>query len=174
MMLTRGKLANIDRRLLAELAEEEGSQPSRLPISPATWSAWNRYCDVIGIPMGRAIVAMIKMELASVVDEDLVAGLHVTGQPVVRRRADAGVTGDVARGDGELVAHAQVGRTVGEPAQPDLGPLQVGEDADPTPCGVGSLADTAVALLLLGLGAVAHVEAGHIHAGIDELADAFG
>jgi hypothetical protein len=71
MALTRGKLANIDRRLLAELAEEEGSQPSRLPISPATWSAWNRYCDVIGIPMGRAIVAMIKMELASVVDEDL-------------------------------------------------------------------------------------------------------
>ena len=71
MTLTRGKLANIDRRLLAELKDEEGSQPSRLPISPATWSAWNRYCDVVGIPMGRAIVAMIKMELASVVDEDL-------------------------------------------------------------------------------------------------------
>jgi hypothetical protein len=71
MTLTRGKLANIDRRLLAELTDEEGSQPSRLPISPATWSAWNRYCDVVGIPMGRAIVAMIRMELASVVDEDL-------------------------------------------------------------------------------------------------------
>jgi hypothetical protein len=71
MTLTRGKLANIDRRLLAELTDEEGSQPSRLPISPATWSAWNRYCDVVDIPMGRAIVAMIKMELASVVDEDL-------------------------------------------------------------------------------------------------------
>jgi hypothetical protein len=71
MTLTRGKLANIDRRLLAELTDEEGSQPSRLPISPATWSAWNRYCDVVGIPMGRAIVAMIKMELASVVDEEL-------------------------------------------------------------------------------------------------------
>lgn len=71
MTLTRGKLANIDRRLLSELTDEEGSQPSRLPISPATWSTWNRYCDVIGIPMGRAIVAMIKMELAYVVDEDL-------------------------------------------------------------------------------------------------------
>lgn len=71
MTLTRGKLANIDRALLAELTDEEGSQPSRLPISPATWSAWNRYCDVIGIPMGRAIVAMINLELASVVDEDL-------------------------------------------------------------------------------------------------------
>lgn len=71
MTLTRGKLANIDRRLLAELTDEEGSQPSRLPVSPATWSAWNRYCDVVDIPMGRAIVAMIKMELASVVDEDL-------------------------------------------------------------------------------------------------------
>lgn len=71
MTLTRGKLANIDRALLAELTDEEGSQPSRLPISPATWSAWNRYCDVVGIPMGRAIVAMINLELASVVDEDL-------------------------------------------------------------------------------------------------------
>jgi hypothetical protein len=71
MDLTRQTLANIDRRLLAEMTDEEGSQPSRLPISPAVWSTWNRYCDVIGIPMGRAIVAMIKMELASVVDEDL-------------------------------------------------------------------------------------------------------
>lgn len=71
MTLTRSKLANIDRRLLAELDSEEGSQPSRLPISPATWSAWQRYCDVVGLPMGRAIVAMIKMELASVIDEEL-------------------------------------------------------------------------------------------------------
>jgi hypothetical protein len=71
MTLTRGKLANIDRLLLAQLTDEEGSQPSRLPISPATWSAWNRYCDVVGIPMGRAIVAMIKLELASIVDEEL-------------------------------------------------------------------------------------------------------
>jgi len=71
MTLTRGKLANIDRALLAELTDEEGSQPSRLPVSAATWSAWNRYCDVVGIPMGRAIVAMINLELASVVDEDL-------------------------------------------------------------------------------------------------------
>ena len=71
MTLSRGKLANIDRALLAELTDEEGSQPSRLPISAPTWSAWNRYCDVVGIPMGRAIVAMINLELASVVDEDL-------------------------------------------------------------------------------------------------------
>lgn len=71
MDLTRQTLANIDRRLLAELTDEEGSQPSRLPISPALWSTWNRYCDVVGIPMGRAIVAMIKMELASVVEEEL-------------------------------------------------------------------------------------------------------
>ena len=71
MNLTRQTLANIDRRLLAELTDEEGSQPSRLPISPALWSTRSRYCDVVGIPMGRAIVAMIKMELASVVEEEL-------------------------------------------------------------------------------------------------------
>lgn len=71
MALDRGKLANIDRRLLAELHDEEEWQPVRLRVSSATWSTWKRYCDVIGLSMGKAIVALIESELATVVDEDL-------------------------------------------------------------------------------------------------------
>ena len=69
MALNRGRLANIDRRLLAELHDDEEWQPVRLRVSSATWSTWKRYCDVIGLSMGKAIVALIESELASVVDE---------------------------------------------------------------------------------------------------------
>lgn len=71
MALDRGRLANIDRRLLAELHDDEEWQPVRLRVSSATWSAWKRYCDVVGLSMGKAIVALIETELASVVNEDV-------------------------------------------------------------------------------------------------------
>lgn len=77
MVLNRGKLANIDRRLLAELSDEEGWQPVRVRVSSATWSTCKRYCEVVGLSMGTAIVALIESELASVVDEDLEAASAV-------------------------------------------------------------------------------------------------
>lgn len=71
MALNRGRLANIDRRLLAELEDEEEWQPVRIRVSAAMWSTWKRYCDVVGLSMGKAIVAMIETELATVVDADV-------------------------------------------------------------------------------------------------------
>ena len=41
----------------------------RLPVSEAVWSTWKRYCDAAGIPMGRAIVALVSHELGTVVGE---------------------------------------------------------------------------------------------------------
>ena len=49
------------------------------------------------------------------------------------------VAGDVLGGDGELVAEGEAYRAVGEPAEPDLGALEVGEDADAASGGVGGL-----------------------------------
>lgn len=69
MTLDRGKLANVDRRLLAELDRTDSWQVVKVPISEAGWSTWKRYCDVVGLSMGRAISALIHAELASVVDE---------------------------------------------------------------------------------------------------------
>ena len=68
MGLDRGALANLDRRLLAEFDREEQSQMVRVPVSPAKWSTWKRYCDAAGISIGRAIVALIDRELASVAE----------------------------------------------------------------------------------------------------------
>ncbi len=73
MTLDRGKLANVDRRLLAELDRTESWQVVKVPISEAGWSTWKRYCDVVGLSMGRAISALIHAELSSVVDEDVEA-----------------------------------------------------------------------------------------------------
>jgi hypothetical protein len=40
----------------------------RVPVSPAKWSTWRRYCGTAGISMGRGIMALIDRELASVAE----------------------------------------------------------------------------------------------------------
>jgi len=64
MDLDRGTLARIDRRLLAGLDRDKRFQMVRVPVTPAKWSTWKRYCDAAGISMGRAIAALIDHELA--------------------------------------------------------------------------------------------------------------
>jgi hypothetical protein len=82
MDLERGMLARLDRRLMAGLDREERFQMVRVPVTPATWSTWKRYCDIAGISMGRAISALVDHELAAVVGEtpdrvfDLQSGLE--------------------------------------------------------------------------------------------------
>jgi hypothetical protein len=69
MDLDRGTLARLDRRLLAGLGRDKQFQMVRVPVTPAMWSTWKRYCDIAGISMGRAIAALIDDELASVLGE---------------------------------------------------------------------------------------------------------
>jgi hypothetical protein len=69
MDLDRGELAKIDRKLLAGLGRDETYRMVRVPVTPAKWSTWKRYCDSAGISMGRAIVALIDRELASAFDD---------------------------------------------------------------------------------------------------------
>ena len=71
MDLDRGALANLDRRILAGLDRDERFQMARLPVSPAKWSTWKRYCEAAGISMGRAIIALIDRELASVARDSI-------------------------------------------------------------------------------------------------------
>ncbi len=80
MALDRAKLANIDRRLLADLDREADWQLVKVPASSATWSTWKRYCDVVGLSMGRAIAALIDLELASVVDDEVDAEAAVIAE----------------------------------------------------------------------------------------------
>jgi hypothetical protein len=67
--LDRGTLARIDRRVLSGPGHGEVWQMVRVPAGEAMWSAWKRYCDSLGVSMGRGIAALIQHELRSVVDD---------------------------------------------------------------------------------------------------------
>lgn len=69
MDLDRGTLARLDRRLLAGLDREERFQMVRVPVRPATWSIWKRYCGAVGTSMGRAIAVLVEHELICALGE---------------------------------------------------------------------------------------------------------
>ncbi len=69
--LDRGALARIDRKVLSGLGHEETYQMVRVPVSEALWSTWHRYCEALGVSMGRAISGLIAHELRAVVGEPL-------------------------------------------------------------------------------------------------------
>ncbi len=71
MDLDRGTLARIDRRAFSGLDRDERYRMVRLAVSDAVWSTWRRYCEALGVSMGRGIVGLIANELRTVVDEDL-------------------------------------------------------------------------------------------------------
>lgn len=59
-------------------------------------------------------------------------------------------------------------RAVGEPAEPDLGTLQVGEDAHGVVGGVGGTAHALIGLFVVSMVAVAEVHPGDVHPRVDE------
>jgi len=66
MGMDRGMLARIDRKLLAGLGGDEAYRTVRVPAAAAKWSTWRRYCESVGISMGRAVTLLIDRELTSV------------------------------------------------------------------------------------------------------------
>ncbi len=81
---------------------------------------------------------------------------------------------DVIAGDDDGLA---VGPQYGpgrEPAQSDLGSLQIGQDPDRPIHGGGRLPYPVVSLLVLGVVTMAEVEPGHIHSSGHELTDTVG
>ena len=70
MDLDRGTLAKVDRKVLSGLGHDESWQMVRVPVSEAMWSAWKRYCDAVGISMGRGIAGLIVHELGTVVSPE--------------------------------------------------------------------------------------------------------
>ena len=69
MDLEREKLERVDRKLLARLGQDQTYQMVRVPVTPATWSTWKRYCETAKVSMGRTIVGLIERELGLVDDE---------------------------------------------------------------------------------------------------------
>jgi hypothetical protein len=82
MDLDKGALARIDRKLLAGLGDDEAFRTLRVPAHGAKWSTWKRYCDSVGVSMGRAVAVLMDWELLSVFGE------HTAGEwPVFARQA---------------------------------------------------------------------------------------
>ena len=82
MDLDRGTLARIDRKLLASLGNDEAFRTLRVPATTAKWSTWKRYCDAVGVSMGRAVAMLMDRELLSGFGE------HTAGEwPVFARQA---------------------------------------------------------------------------------------
>ncbi len=65
----RGILARIDRKILAGLWDDEALRTLRVPATAAKWATWKRYCDSVGISMGRAVTMLIDRELISVLGD---------------------------------------------------------------------------------------------------------
>jgi SEC-C motif len=82
MDMNRGTLARIDRKLLAGLGDDEAFRTLRVPATGAKWSTWKRYCDAVGISMGRAVAMLMDRELLSVFGE------HTAGEwPIFAQQA---------------------------------------------------------------------------------------
>ena len=112
----------------------------------------------------------LELDLA-VVDQHGVPGVAVVGQALVRGAALRHVAEDVLGRDRELSPIVQEDRAVGEPAEPDLGALQVGDDAHTAVELLGRTAHVGVGLRMHGVLAMGHVQAGDVHARLDELLD---
>lgn len=80
MGLSHGRLANIDRRVFAELDRTDGIQTVKVPVSGALWSTWRRYSQAIGLSMGEGVAGLIARELDTVVNDSALAG-PVFGDP---------------------------------------------------------------------------------------------
>jgi len=92
MDLDRGILARIDRKLLAGLCDDEALRTLRVPATPAKWSTWKRYCDSVGVSMGRAVATLMDRELLSVFGE------HTAGEwPVFAQQATEALANREAR-----------------------------------------------------------------------------
>ena len=74
VVLDRGRLAKIDRRVLAELNHADGVQAVKVPVSEAVWSTWRRYCQAMQLSMGDGVAGLILKELETVVDVDSANG----------------------------------------------------------------------------------------------------
>jgi hypothetical protein len=103
-----------------------------------------------------------------------VAVTSVARQALVGGAAAVDVPGHVVDGDAEGGALDQHLLAAGEPAQPDLGALEVGEHADGATDAGGRGTDVREVRFVVGVLAVAHVQAGDIHAGLDQLDEALG
>ena len=138
--LDRGALAKIDRRVLSGLGHDENYQMLRVPASEALWSTWRRYCEAVGISMGRAVTGLIAYELRTVVDQD-VDGEIVLSADLERRLLERWEALDARQRrlrdwDQQLRVSERRIRAMARPLDAKARREKVGRN-EPCPCGSG-------------------------------------
>jgi hypothetical protein len=109
----------------------------------------------------------------AIVDEQRVAGVAVSGETVVGGGGALDGARDGVGGDDEPVSGAEDVFACAEGAEPDLGALEIGEDADGPFEVLGRRLDVGERSGMDVVGAVAEIETGDVHAGVDEVGDGF-
>ena len=110
----------------------------------------------------------------AVVDQEIGAHFQRREDLAVRQRRAAGVArGRQVEVEAEAVAFLERHRAVGEGAEAELGPLQVHQDADRAAEFALDLADDLVVALVIGVRAVAEVEAEDVGSGFEQRLDGF-
>lgn len=127
----------------------------RLPISDALWATWRRYCDAAGMPLGRAVAALIVQELRGVVEpsgdggtrlvaERAVEELAAREQRLVVRERDLVAEAQRLRGwderlrgrEADLLAREHRLEVASRAVRPQTAPRKVGRN-ERCPCGSG-------------------------------------
>ncbi len=135
-----GALARIDRRAFSGLGRDERYRMVRLAVSDAVWSTWRRYCEALGVSMGRGIVDLIANELGTVVDEDL-DGAAVFAAALQRRLLERSEALDarerrLSEWEQRLKAAQRRVRAIVRPHDSAAQSAKVGRN-EPCPCGSG-------------------------------------
>jgi hypothetical protein len=107
----------------------------------------------------------------SIRDEDAIAGLRVLGERRVARRHALGIAQGLAGRDAEgLAGHQAHGSSAGQRTGADLRALEVEQDRDRQAELGSDLAHQRDALAVFGVAAVREVQAHHVDAGAQQLA----
>jgi len=139
MDLDRGTLSRIDRKVLSTLGRDESWHMVRVPASEATWLAWKRYCDALGISMGRAFSALAANELRSVVGDQTGAPVFLKGlgEDLSEREAALDTRKQkIAERERWIRESGRTFRAVAAPSRSWGGTARVGRN-EPCPCGSG-------------------------------------
>ncbi len=111
---------------------------------------------------------------AAVVDQDEVTGCDVVREAHMRGRDHRAVARHRLGGDDELISRREQDGTGREGAEPDLGPLQVDEDAHAATDGISRSTHMPVDDLVIGMLAVGQIQTRDVHSRLHEPGDGLG
>jgi hypothetical protein len=111
----------------------------RVPVSEAVWSMWRRYCEALGVAMGRGVARLIAHELGTVEGSTTGGGVVFAGELRQRLVARAEELDERERGLDERARSLRASERQMRARATRLAPsahAKIGRN-EPCPCGSG-------------------------------------